>query len=239
MTFLQMNPVPQAHGEYHGLSQNFEKSESAAPTSERFFSYAGAGKRTFDLVVAVLFLLTAVPVILILALLVALEGGRPFFGHSRIGRGGQTFRCWKIRTMLPDADARLKHILETDPAAAAEWARDHKLTNDPRITGLGRFLRKSSLDELPQLWNVVRGEMSLVGPRPVTTAELDRYGEVASAYLSVRPGLTGLWQVKGRNSTSYEDRVRLDQEYVQHLGLGEDLKILALTVSVVISQTGL
>jgi lipopolysaccharide/colanic/teichoic acid biosynthesis glycosyltransferase len=202
-------------------------------------SYAGLGKRSLDVVVALLLLPIVFPLLFLLAVLVTLDGGRPFFGHVRVGRGGQTFRCWKIRTMVPDAEARLKHILATDAEAAAQWARDHKLLRDPRITWLGDFLRKSSLDELPQLWNVLRGDMSLVGPRPVTRVELDRYGEAASVYLSVRPGVTGLWQVQGRNSIQYEDRVQLDRLYVQRLALAQDLKILVRTVSVVLARTGL
>ena len=201
-------------------------------------SYAGLGKRCLDVVAVLVLLPIVVPVLLLLAAFVMLDGGRPFFGHLRIGRHGRDFQCWKIRTMVSDAEATLKHILATDPEAAAQWARDHKLLHDPRITRLGNFLRKSSLDELPQLWNVLRGDMSLVGPRPVTRDELDRYGETASVYLSVRPGVTGLWQVQGRNSIQYDDRVRLDRLYVQQLAFARDLNILVRTLSVVFARTG-
>lgn len=200
--------------------------------------YRRLGKRTLDAVVSVLLLATLLPLILILAALVVVEGGRPFFGHVRVGREGQPFRCWKIRTMVPDAEERLARLLANDPVAAAEWARDQKLAQDPRVTPLGDFLRRSSLDELPQFWNVIKGEMSLVGPRPVTTAELERYGDGAEDYMRVRPGVTGPWQVSGRNEISYSERVRLDRDYVRGLSLAGDLRILLETVRVVIARTG-
>ncbi len=239
MTSMLSEFVRGADTERSGLRQAGELPSVATPSRRHAFSYGRAGKRSFDLVAALILLPSVALLILLLAALVALDGGRPFFGHVRVGRGGQTFRCWKIRTMVPDAEARLTQLLATDPDAAAQWARDQKLLRDPRITWLGNFLRKTSLDELPQLWNVLRGEMSLVGPRPVTRVELGRYGEAASVYLSVRPGVTGLWQVQGRNSVQYDDRVRLDQQYVRQLALTQDLKILARTLSVVAARTGL
>jgi lipopolysaccharide/colanic/teichoic acid biosynthesis glycosyltransferase len=144
----------------------------------------------------------------------------------------------KFRSMLRNSEQVLAALLRDDPVARAEWERDHKLTTDPRITPIGRFLRKSSLDELPQLLNVLRGEMSLVGPRPITVAELTRYGRVRWHYLSVRPGLTGLWQVSGRNNTTYEERVALDQRYVEQRSLWLDACILVKTVRVVLLREG-
>lgn len=191
--------------------------------------YARAGKRIADLACAGLALPLALPLVLILALAVMGDGGCPFFGHVRIGRGGRPFRCWKLRTMVPDAEARLAAHLAADPAARAEWTAACKLSRDPRVTPLGRLLRRTSLDELPQLWNILRGEMSLVGPRPVTAAELERYGAAARDYAALRPGLTGLWQVSGRSRTGYAERVALDAAYARHLGPGLDLRILVAT----------
>ena len=157
-----------------------------------FPSYAGSMKRLFDVVLSLLLLPMIVPIVAILYVLVRRDGGAGFFGHARVGKDGKVFKCWKIRSMVPDAQERLEHLLATDPAARAEWERDRKLRNDPRVTRFGNFLRKSSLDELPQIWNVLRGEMSLIGPRPVTASELDRYGAQAWVYEALRPGVTGL-----------------------------------------------
>ena len=141
--------------------------------------------------------------------------------------------------MVPDAQARLESLLAADPEARAEWDRDRKLRKDPRVTRIGRFLRRTSLDEVPQLWNVLRGEMSLIGPRPVTAPELEKYGARSWAYLSVRPGITGLWQVSGRNATRYEDRVQMDVDYTHGMSLLWDVWILIRTVGAVIRRTGL
>jgi lipopolysaccharide/colanic/teichoic acid biosynthesis glycosyltransferase len=196
-------------------------------------------KRALDLFgAAALLAVLAVPLVLI-ALLVRVDGGPALFAHRRIGRGGVPFRCLKFRTMVPDAEARLAALLATDPAARAEWEATRKLRDDPRITRIGRFLRASSLDELPQLINVLRGEMSLVGPRPVPEAELAAcYGAAAEHYKSVRPGITGLWQVSGRSDTSYADRVALDVAYVTRPSLREDLRILLRTPLVVLFRRG-
>jgi exopolysaccharide production protein ExoY len=204
----------------------------------RVSGYVGWGKRCLDLIAVLVLLLPVALLLVSLFALVGVEGGRPIFGHTRVGRGGRTFRCWKIRTMVPDAEARLQEVLRTDPKAAAQWAQYRKLDNDPRVTRLGDVLRRTSLDELPQLWNVLRGDMSLVGPRPVTRAELAQYGSAGLDYISVRPGITGLWQVQGRNSLTYTERVRLDQRYVQELTFRQDLQILFKTVSVVFARTG-
>ncbi|APZ52870.1 sugar transferase [Salipiger abyssi] len=218
-------------------STNLEPYEIAAGVkSERF--YHGFAKRPFDLFLAALMLPILVPVIALLYVAVRLEGGPGFFGHHRVGRNGQVFRCWKIRTMVPDAKERLEHLLANDPQARAEWESDRKLRNDPRVTRLGAFLRKSSLDELPQIWNVLKGEMSLIGPRPVTAPELERYGGHKWIYQSMRPGITGLWQVSGRNEVSYDERVQLDANYFRELSLVSDVRILLQTVGAVLNRTG-
>jgi UDP-galactose-lipid carrier transferase len=197
-----------------------------------------AYKRTFDLVVSGLLLLLLAPLLGYLAYKVRQDGGPALFGHSRIGRNGKTFKCLKFRSMVVDAKERLAHLLATDPQARAEWDKDFKLRNDPRISAVGHFLRKTSLDELPQLWNVFKGEMSLVGPRPVIRDELERYGNDVSYYLQVRPGVTGLWQVSGRNDVDYATRVYLDAWYVKNWTLWNDIAILFKTVGVVTKTSG-
>jgi Undecaprenyl-phosphate galactose phosphotransferase WbaP len=189
--------------------------------------------------VALLLLLMISPVMLVITFLIWRRDGAPvLFAHYRVGQDGKLFRCMKFRTMLRNSEQVLSELLATDERAREEWARDQKLTNDPRITGVGHFLRKSSLDELPQLLNVLRGEMSLVGPRPVTVGELTRYGKVRWHYLSVRPGITGLWQVSGRNNTTYDERVALDRRYVEQKSLWMDVGILFKTVKVVVAREG-
>ncbi|TMV93557.1 sugar transferase [Thioclava sp. BHET1] len=200
--------------------------------------YISYGKRGFDLAVAMILLPLLAPVIALLWLAARRDGGPGFFGHARIGRDGTPFRCWKIRTMAPDAEELLHRYLRDTPDAAAEWRRERKLSCDPRITRWGHFLRRTSLDELPQIWNVLRGEMSLVGPRPVVMAELVRYGTHCGAYLSMRPGVTGLWQISGRNSVSYRERVVFDVTYCQSCSLRRDLTILLRTVFCVLRRTG-
>ncbi len=200
--------------------------------------YAAFGKRVCDLVFAFALLPILIPVIAVLWGLTRLDGGPGFFGHKRVGKDRRQFSCWKIRTMVPDAEAKLKQYLSDNPDAKAQWQRDFKLDNDPRITRLGNFLRKTSLDELPQIWNVIRGEMSFVGPRPVVQDELLRYGESEKFYLSVRPGITGLWQVSGRNDISYADRVRMDRIYASRYSMLQDTKIIAKTATVVLFPTG-
>jgi lipopolysaccharide/colanic/teichoic acid biosynthesis glycosyltransferase len=209
-----------------------------AGRAERADWYRAWGKRSFDVVGALVALIALSPVILALALVVALDGGRPLFFQRRVGRDGVLFPCCKIRSMRRDADVVLKRILAEDPEARAEWERDHKLANDPRVTRFGAFLRATSLDELPQLGNVLLGQMSLVGPRPVIEDEMARYGAYAAEYKKVRPGLTGLWQVSGRNALSYEARVALDVRYVRTQSLWLDLSILARTACAVLGRTG-
>jgi exopolysaccharide production protein ExoY len=189
--------------------------------------------------VALLLLALLSPLLLAIGALIWRRDGAPvLFAHYRVGRDGKLFRCMKFRSMLRNSEQVLAELLRDDPQARAEWARDQKLANDPRITGIGHFLRRSSLDELPQLLNVLRGEMSLVGPRPVTVGELTRYRQVRWHYLSVRPGITGLWQVSGRNNTSYDERVALDRHYVEQRSLWLDIGILLRTVRVVALREG-
>ena len=196
-------------------------------------------KRALDVVGAALLLLLALPAFLTIALLVRQDGGPAFFSHTRIGRGGHRFGCLKFRTMVPDAEQRLAGLWLSDPALRAEWEATRKLRHDPRITRIGRVLRATSLDEVPQLLNVLRGEMSLVGPRPVTAAELGtQYGHAALHYMCVRPGLTGAWQVSGRSEASYARRVALDIDYVRFPSLRTDLAILLRTPLVVLRRRG-
>ena len=215
-------------------SQTLSKSESTRP----FNLYTRFGKRTVDLVLALILLPLAGPAILLLCFAVHRKGASALFAHTRVGLHGQSFQCWKIRTMVPDAQAMLASCLNANPKAAAEWNRTQKLTNDPRVTRLGRFLRRTSLDELPQIWNVLRGEMSFVGPRPVTREELSRYGTLAETYLCLRPGVTGHWQVHGRSDGCYKERLRMDARYAQGVNLWRDLVLIMLTVRVFVWPTG-
>jgi len=202
------------------------------------FAIGGASKRAFDVVCTLTLILLAAPLFLFVALVALLAGdGALFFSHKRVGFRGQPFGCLKFRTMVANGDKMLAEYLQSNPEAAEEWARDRKLRNDPRITPMGAFLRQTSLDELPQLFNVLRGEMSLVGPRPVTEEELSRYGDRQAAYLSARPGLTGLWQVSGRNSTTYERRTELDAEYVARWSLARDIAIMLRTVPAMLGSS--
>lgn len=200
--------------------------------------YPSIFKRLFDIFLSILLLPILLPIIAILYIVVRSDGGPGFFGHSRVGRNGRMFKCWKVRTMVVDAQERLDALLASDAEARVEWDRDRKLRNDPRVTRVGNFLRKSSLDELPQIFNVLKGEMSLVGPRPITEAELERYGAQQAVYLAMRPGVTGLWQVSGRNEVTYNERVSMDSTYYNSVSLGTDLRILAKTADAVLSKTG-
>lgn len=179
------------------------------------------------------------PILLAFVILIKLDSPGPaFFGHVRVGTGGQHFRCWKFRTMRQDAEKALAEILERDPILHQEWLSSHKLRFDPRITRMGRFLRKTSLDELPQLWNVLRGEMSLVGPRPIVDAEIPKYVESYNLYARVTPGITGLWQVSGRSDTSYQQRIEMDTYYVRNWSVWLDLIVLFRTAITVLLQRG-
>jgi exopolysaccharide production protein ExoY len=202
--------------------------------------YETVGKRCFDIFFVLFSLPVVLPLLLVIAAATWVEGGRPFYVQRRIGHGGRMFRFWKIRTMVQDADAALARLIAADPVAAAEWAANQKLVRDPRITRLGRFLRRTSLDELPQVWNVLNGTMSLVGPRPFTPDQLALYpADGASAYYRLRPGLSGLWQISRRNAGSFVERVHYDEDYGMRLGLLLDLKIIWRTFSVMLRATGL
>lgn len=195
--------------------------------------------RCIDVLVAASALVILAPILV--SIMVALwlqDGGPPIFVHWRIGKAGIPFPCLKLRTMVVDSAQQLTRYLETNSLAAREWAEDQKLRDDPRVTPLGSFLRKSSLDEIPQLLNVLYGHMSMVGPRPIIAAEIPRYGRYFKAYCRVRPGITGLWQVSGRNAVNYQRRVALDIVYARHKSLAVDLFILGRTIPAVVSGRG-
>jgi exopolysaccharide production protein ExoY len=192
-------------------------------------------KRAFDVVFSLLSLIFLLPALVVISLaLLLVDGGPIIFRHKRVGRGGRTFFCLKFRSMRKDADKVLSELLETDPERRQEWEESQKLKNDPRIHWLGKLLRISSLDELPQLFNVLRGEMSIVGPRPIIEEELDRYGPNVQCYLAMTPGLTGLWQVSRRADTSYEERVQFDVDYYHSCSMRTDLAIIMKTIVIVL-----
>jgi Undecaprenyl-phosphate galactose phosphotransferase WbaP len=208
-------------------------------TNRLAIPWSAAFKRAFDLAACFCLGIAALPLVVAIAVLIRLGSPGPiFYGQERIGRGGRRFTAWKFRTMLLDADAVLTRYLRKYPELAAEWDANHKLRDDPRITRVGHWLRSSSLDELPQLWNVLLGEMSLVGPRPIVAAEIEKYAESYAQYVTVLPGLTGLWQVSGRNNTTYEERVELDVYYIHNWSLWLDIYILACTAKVVVLREG-
>lgn len=196
-------------------------------------------KRCMDFVAALVGCILISPVLFYLAVAVKMSSRGPIlYGHQRIGRNGKLFRAWKFRTMFTNANLVLEQYLEDNPEAQEEWARDHKLKVDPRVTRIGRFLRKTSLDELPQLWNVFRGEMSLVGPRPIVNDEVVKYGPYYHLYTMVKPGITGLWQVSGRNNTTYDERVQLDAYYVRNWSPWLDVFLLLKTIRIVLFAKG-
>ena len=198
--------------------------------------YRSAGKRALDLVLCLLAAPFAVLLVGIFALCVARNGGKPFYSQLRIGQGGRTYRMWKLRSMIPDAEQELEAHLAQNPEARAEWDKDQKLKSDPRITPLGAFLRRASIDELPQLWNVFKGDMSLVGPRPMMVEQQVLYP--GQDYYNLRPGITGSWQVSERNKSSFAERAVFDTTYNRKVSLTEDLRILLATVRVVFRATG-
>lgn len=211
----------------------------AAPFVARGLRLDWAAKRGLDIGVAATALFLLLPLLLLIAVLVwAGDRKAPIFRHARLGRDGRSFGCLKFRSMVADGEAVLAAHLAADPRARAEWARTHKLSDDPRITPIGQVLRKTSLDELPQLWNVLRGEMSLVGPRPIVQAEVARYGRAFATCFAVPPGVTGLWQVSGRSDTTYAERVALDLDYACRWSLRRDLAIMLRTVPAVLAQRG-
>ncbi len=201
--------------------------------------YNTATKRFLDLIMLLCGSVIVVPVMLVISLLIKLTSSGPiFYGHERIGQNGKRIKVWKFRSMMVDADKLLEEILASNPALRKEWAESHKLNNDPRVTGIGKFLRKSSLDELPQLLNILIGEMSFIGPRPVTKAEEIKYGENFAYIFSVKPGLSGMWQVSGRSDTDYAERVALDSYYIQNWSLWLDIWLICKTIGVVLTGKG-
>ena len=238
----EMQIVPSLRGlPLHGMEVNhFFSHEVLLLTVRNNLARRGPRliKRCFDIVASSIGLLIISPFLLWIAIKVSSSGGPIFYGHKRVGQNGKSFSCYKFRTMMPNAAQLLQELLERDPEAKAEWERDFKLKNDPRITPIGNFLRKTSLDELPQLWNVLKGEMSLVGPRPIVDAELERYGNQVDHYLKAKPGITGLWQISGRNDITYDTRVYLDAWYVKNWSLFNDIVILLRTVKVILKRDG-
>jgi lipopolysaccharide/colanic/teichoic acid biosynthesis glycosyltransferase len=210
----------------------------AKPVSGASFAgfYRVYAKRAFDVFLVLLSAPFTLPLVLAVAAFAALDGSSPFYRQARIGRGGRIFSLLKIRTMVPDADTLLEAHLQSDPKAREEWDRTQKLKRDPRITRFGAFLRKTSLDELPQLLNVLRGDMSLIGPRPMMVEQKELYP--GTAYYALRPGITGLWQVSKRNESSFADRAKFDNVYHNGLSFRRDLGILVRTVHVVLRGTG-
>ena len=225
MTFRDYSQTP--------LRGEFVKRE---PGLQRRAVYRHGAKRALDIFLVLLMLPVAVPLILIMSCLVAFDGGLPIYSQKRIGRGGRVFHMKKIRTMVPGADALLEYHLRKNPEARREWDETQKLKRDPRITGIGCFLRKSSLDELPQLWNVLMGEMSLVGPRPMMVDQEALYP--GTAYFDLRPGITGLWQISDRNTSSFAGRADFDDRYLNSCSLSQDISILFRTIGVVLRGTG-
>jgi len=197
-------------------------------------------KRLFDIVFSVFAIIITLPITIPIAIIIKLtDGGSIIYGHERVGKDGKKFKVLKFRSMYMDADKKLKEILENDPQAKEEWEKTFKLKNDPRITPIGKFLRKTSLDELPQFINVLKGEMSVVGPRPVVEEELKKYyKDKAELYKSVKPGVTGYWQVEGRSYTEYEERIKMDEYYIKNRSFLMDLKIILKTIKVMITGKG-
>ncbi|NIE65516.1 sugar transferase [Burkholderia sp. Ax-1719] len=215
-----------------------EPLEVASRNTVRSAFIGHALKRVFDIGAALCAMFLFAPILIVVAMIVRRDGGPILYGHTRVGRNGKKFRCLKFRSMVVNSEEVLKELLARDPEARAEWEREFKLKNDVRVTSIGHFLRRSSLDELPQLWNVLRGEMSFVGPRPIIDQELERYGDASKYYLMVTPGITGLWQVSGRNDVDYATRVSLDVSYVMNWSFWKDLAILYKTFFVVIRGSG-
>lgn len=200
--------------------------------------YAKTSKRILDVVGALVFIVVFAPLMLVIAIVICADGGPALFRHRRIGARGRPFHCLKFRTMCANAQEALRDHLEANPSARAEWNANFKLKNDPRVTRLGRFLRRSSLDELPQLFNVLTGQMSLVGPRPIVSAEISRYGGEFGVYAYCRPGLTGIWQLSGRSDVDYARRISFDRQYVAGWSLWRDLWLILLTPKVFLIKSG-
>ena len=231
-----------------GRSSNRRSSRSAAAIAAAVVRVPRIGlsplqracKRIFDVVTAIAIFALFWWAIIAVALILRVSSGKPvIFSHRRVGRFDREFECYKFRSMVPNADVVLAELLANDAEARAEWERDFKLKHDPRITKFGRFIRRTSLDEFPQLWNVIRGDMSIVGPRPVVRDELEQYyADALEHYLAVKPGLTGAWQISGRNDMKYSERVALDRAYVESWGLWSDFLIVIRTVGAIFGRRG-
>ncbi|WP_335947867.1 MULTISPECIES: sugar transferase [Salipiger] len=228
MTIHIRQPLPRP-----GIETLIDDALFAAPTGA---SYDRLAKRILDITIVLLGALPVLIVTMVLAAIIALDGKSPFYLQKRVGRNGRVFYMYKLRSMVVDADSRLEAYLASNPEARAEWNHAQKLRRDPRITAVGRLIRKTSLDELPQLLNVLRGDMSLVGPRPMMVEQQDLYP--GTAYYALRPGITGFWQTSVRNESSFAERAGFDTDYLRQLSFGTDLKILARTVRVVLNGTG-
>lgn len=223
-----------AHGKFRLASVTVSRPTVSRPTVTHpkvSRPVGSSAKRAIDIVLALFAIILLFPLLIVCFAAVAVTSPGPvLFRHRRVGFNGKSFDCLKFRTMVIDAPERLRQLLDSDSAAAAEWASSYKLRYDPRITPIGNLLRKSSLDELPQLFNVLKGEMSIIGPRPVTEEELIRYSRAVKAYKACRPGITGLWQVSGRSTTTYSKRVACDTFYARHWSMALDAKILIITI---------
>lgn len=196
-------------------------------------------KRLIDLFICIVTAILVIPISIIIAIIIKLTSpGSIFYGHKRVGKNGKIIKCWKFRSMYKNSQEMLEEILANDPVRRAEWEAERKFVDDPRVTPFGKFLRKTSLDELPQLWNIFIGEMSFTGPRPVTKDEIEKYGEDAEYVLSVTPGLSGMWQISGRSDTGYEERILLDTFYIQNWSVWLDIWIIIKTIWVVINGKG-
>ena len=238
VTFVpELFGIPAANIQARGLMNEqtliLEVKNNLAQRRNRLF------KRIFDIIATVIGGILILPVVAIVAILIYLDSPGPIvFGHKRVGQGGKEFPCYKFRSMVPNAQEALEIYLKENPEAREEWERDFKLKDDPRVTKIGKFLRKTSLDELPQLWNVLIGDMSLVGPRPIVRAEVEKYGEYINDFYLVPPGITGVWQVSGRSDTTYEERVLMDSWYVHNWSVWIDIVYLVKTVLAVLKAKG-
>lgn len=216
------------------VSDALHRSRSSVDRANRASEFGLSIKRVFDVLAAAMIVVFISPIFVLVALTVKMtDGGSILYSHKRVGKNGRQFGCLKFRTMVPNGNQVLAAYLSDNPDAATEWTMMRKLRHDPRVTAIGRILRKSSLDEIPQLFNVLRGDMSLVGPRPVMAEELVHYGHNVPHYFQVRPGLTGLWQVSGRSNLSYDQRVEFDCQYVRNWSFGGDIALLLRTIPVV------
>ncbi len=229
----EVGPLSPANSDGAGFRQGVQ---AAFPVSTGDF-YQRHGKRALDIVIVLATLPLTLPIIAIAAIALWIEGGFPLYRQQRLGRNGKSFAIYKLRTMVCDAEVRLAELLDRDPALKAEWDVTQKLKCDPRITPIGNFLRRTSIDELPQIWNVLVGDMSLVGPRPMMPDQLDLYGD-PRAYFALLPGISGFWQVSDRNESHFTQRTDADWDYLRRVSLGVDLAVLAKTSLVVLRRTG-